>query len=359
MTLDQLPHVVKVVALIQLGILIASFFLFYVLRTLFKINDRRLAKKIKKMTQLLNSLINNQTKLTPKIIRFFKNNCREMLSCMRKIEDTTPTLPAWIKIKQQLSTQILKPEAKRLAYSSKWLKQYLAALCFEYGTNLKENDSVLSKLVHSDTFIVSLNAARVIFKYPTPVTINALIDSLAKGRRIQQSLYAEVLVVEPTQGNETLMTTFSDRVTGEQDPYVKTFCYRILMLLTLPNNPLKIIETDILSDNVDLKIATLCYLSRFQDTISRNTLRQFLKDPQPEVKAVVAKLIGEMNDEESIPLLEEKLHDSAWWVRINAAEALSKLGQKGILALQQQSSEIDSFAYETAQKVLITLGTPQ
>ena len=358
MTITELFHLVKVVALVQLGIMITSLFLFYLLRLLFKVNDRLLKKKIEKITQLLHALIDNQIELSPTVAKLLGKNLRELLGCMRKIEDDTPTLPGWVTLKPQLANQILKPQARQLASSSKWLKQYLAILCYEYGINVKD-EKLLSKLVHSETFIVSLNAARVIFKYPTTTSINALINSLAQGRRIQQSLYAEILVSEHTETNKTLLTAFSNRLADEKDPYVKTFCYRILMLLPLSDTPLKSTETDILNDNLDLKIAAIHYLAQFKDASSRQTLRQFLTDNEPTVKAVVAKLIGENHDEDGISLLEEKLHDPAWWVRINAAEALSKLGKKGISVLKRQSPEVDHFAYETAQKVLITLGSDQ
>lgn len=353
MTMEQVLQIVKVVGLLQLAVVIVSFFLFYALRIIFKINDRRLNKKIEEISPLLNALINHEIKLTPQLVQFFKKNVRELLGCMKSLEVKEELLSDWIKIRSDISSKVLKPEARRLAKSSKWLKKYLAILCYEYGI-VGKDEEVLTKLVRSEIFIVSLNSARVIFKYPTPKTTSALIDSLAQGRRIQQSLYAEILVSEKISENEILINTFTDRLKSEQDPYIRTFCYRILMLLTRTNKVITTIETDILSENLDLKIASLEYLSRFQDNTSRQTLRQFLNDSTSEVRAVIAKLLGEISDEESIPLLEEKLHDSAWWVRINAAEALSKLGEKGILTLQQQSAEVDKFAYETAQKVLIT-----
>jgi hypothetical protein len=353
MTMEQVLHIVKFVGLVQLAVVIVSFFLFYVLRVIFKINNRRLNKKIEKISQLLNALINHEIKLTPQLVQFFKKNVRELLGCMKKLEVRDQLLPNWIKIRIELSNKVLKPQARRLAKSSNRQKKYLAVLCYEYGIEGKDEE-MLCKLVRSEIFIVSLNSARVIFKYPTPKTTSALIDSLAQGRRIQQSLYAEILASEQIRENEILINTFTDRLTSEQDPYIRTFCYRILMLLTRTNKALKTTETDILSENLDLKIASLRYLSRFQDNTSRQTLRQFLNDSKLEVRAVTAKLLGEIRDEESIPILEEKLHDSAWWVRINAAEALSTLGEKGMLALQQQSADVDKFAYETAQKVLIT-----
>ncbi len=351
MTIEQVLHIVKFVGLVQLAVVIISFFLFYVLRVIFKINDRRLNKKIEEISQLLNALINHEIKLTTQLAQFFKKNVRELLGCMKKLEVRDQLLSNWIQIRSDISSKVLKPEARRLAKSPKWLKKYLAILCYEYGI-VGEDEKVLATLVHSEIFIVSLNSARIIFKYPTPKTTNALIDSLAQGRRIQQSLYAEILVSENIRENEILINTFTERLTSEQDPYIRTFCYRILMLLTRTTKALKSTETDILSENLDLKIASLEYLSRFQDNTSRQSLCQFINDSKPEVRAVVAKLLGEVSDEKSIPLLEEKLHDSAWWVRINAAEALSKLGKKGILALQQQSAVVDKFAYETAQMVL-------
>lgn len=349
---SYLFHSVKLVTCVQLGVMTVSFFLFYLLRVGFKMNDRRLNKKIEKMRNLLTSLTHHDIELSPQRIPFFKKNLRELLVCMKEIENSPLPSSGWIHLRQQLSDKVLKPQARRLATSSTWLKQYLAILSYEYGIGV-EDESILSQLIRSDTFIVSLNTARIIFKYPTPETTNALIDSLAQGRRIQQSLYAEILTSEDT--HDVLINTLVGRLAQEHDPYIKTFCYRLLARLAPSNDAIASIETDSLSDNLDLKIAALHYLSCFQNAMTRPMLRRFLDDEQPEVKAVVAKLMGEIHDEESVPFLEKKLHDSAWWVRINAAKSLSQLGKKGIFALQQQSFEVDRFAYEAAQKVLITL----
>jgi len=354
MTMDGTLQLVKFIGFLQLAVVIVSIFLFYLLRAYLNMNDRYLNKKTEDIKQLLNLLIKDEIKLTSKLFQWFKKNVRELLKCMEQLEVSPSLLPRWIDIREQLSNNVLKPHARRLAKSSKGLNQYFAILCYEYGIN-DEDEPVLSELVQSDIAIVSLNTARVIFKYPSPKTMNALIDSLAQGRRIQQSLYTEVLLSESTRTNDIIAKTFTDRLISEPDPYIRIFCYRMLKLLPPPNKVIDAIKVDIISQNLDLKIASLEYLSRAQNKDSCDMLRQCLNDTAPEVRAVVAKLLGERNDKHSIPLLEEKLPDSGWWVRTNAAEALSKLGTKGILALQQQSPEVDKFAYETAQKVLITL----
>lgn len=354
MTMDDVLLVVQCIGFLQLAVVIVSIFLFYLLRAFFKSNDRYLNKKTEDIKRSLNSLIKDEIKLTSKLLQWFKKNVRELLACMEQLEVSPSLLPRWIDIRDQLSNNVLKPHARRLAKSSKRLNQYFAILCYEYGIN-DEDEQVLCELVQSDIAIVSLNTARVIFKYPSYKTITALIDSLAQGRRIQQSLYTEVLLSESIRTNEMIIKTFTDRLTSEPDPYIRIFCYRMLKLLSPPKKVLEAIKIDIVSQNLDLKIASLEYLSVVQTKDSCDNLRQCLNDTAPEVRAIVAKLLGEINDKHSIPLLEEKLHDPGWWVRINAAQALSKLGKNGILALQQQSPEVDKFAYETAQKVLITL----
>lgn len=351
--MDNVFYVVQWIALIQLGAALVAIFLFYLTRLLLNFNDRRVNRTIRNITQLLYLFSTNQAELSTPAIHFFKKNLRELLQCIIELESKAPLLPNWPTIKAQLSIHVLNPKATQLANSSSWFKQYLAVLCYQYSTKIG-NEDALSLLVRSETFLISLTAAKIIFKHPTRKSVNALIDAISKNRHTAQSLFVEAFSLEDKSANQKLANLFIRRLNEENDPYIKAFCYRVLMRLSISNEVPQSLADDIVSDSLELKLAALRYFA-YTFPNKRKMLRKFLDDSQLEVRAVVSRLLGELHDETAIPLLEARLCDSAWWVRINSAQALAQLGEKGIQALKNQSPAKDPFAFESAQKILIAL----
>jgi HEAT repeat protein len=56
---------------------------------------------------------------------------------------------------------------------------------------------------------------------------------------------------------------------------------------------------------------------------------------------------------EAIPALQKCLHDSSWWVRINASKALEGMGERGIAALRGSLESSDRFVHELSREVLL------
>lgn len=354
MTMDSVLYSVKWIASIQLLLIITIIFLFYVLQLSFKLYDKSTQKKTKKITALLQSKLENDIEISHSEHKLLRHNLNLLLQCMEMLEINVGSGSAWLVLKRKLSNQVLKPGARRLAVSHKWLKKYLAVLCYNEGIDGEDN-IILSKLVKNDTLLVSLNAAKVIFKYPSVETIHALIDALSKGRHPQQALFAEVLKTDRPDANDFIINAVIDKLHIEEDPFAKAFCYRMLTQLSATSDLLKPVQIDLNSNILELRLAAMRFIANLQNTASCDILIRLTDDKEPEVRAIAAKLLGDMHNEDSIAHLETKLRDPMWWVRINAANSLAKLGKKGILALERQSPITDKFAYEIAQKVLITL----
>lgn len=115
------------------------------------------------------------------------------------------------------------------------------------------------------------------------------------------------------------------------------------------------VQEDIKIDSKDLKIAILNSVSHFDENIKKEIIFSCINDSHWEVIAVAAKMLGSIEDEQSIRVLRQLLSHSAWWVRINAAHALGNKGPKGIDVLKAQSQEQDKFAFDTATEVLTHL----
>ena len=233
------------------------------------------------------------------------------------------------------------------------MKKQLTLLCYELGFNL-DNEKTLLKFVNDNNLIISINAAIQLFKNtnPNPSAINEVITTFSKGRHILQNTLAALLTTVPSASLGLLRTIFIARLNEEKDTYVRIFCYRILMHLERPDKLESFVEEDLSSENVDLKILTLKYVAHAAQINSSPILLRYLNDTNDDVRSTIVKLFGEIGDESLIPYLNNGLKDSEWWIRINSANSLLKLGTKGIAVLHEQSPQIDKFAYETAQSCL-------
>ncbi len=77
-----------------------------------------------------------------------------------------------------------------------------------------------------------------------------------------------------------------------------------------------------------------------------------LTDKEWPVRAVAAKALGQLQQEQAIPTLTRALTDEAWWVRHNAAHSLAMLGVNGLAELRTQTLNPDRFARDIAKQVL-------
>lgn len=85
--------------------------------------------------------------------------------------------------------------------------------------------------------------------------------------------------------------------------------------------------------SVAVQVAILQALARFPEPRVRAALGTALEDPVWEIRAQAAQCLGQLGTNESVPGLEQLLHDNHWWARFHAAEALFKLGRAGRAAL--------------------------
>lgn len=352
--MERILHIVQHIASAQIIIIVIVVVLFYLFSIIFKINDRLTVRKNKKIKARLKALLEEECELSSIDIKFFQSNIRELLKCIEKEDIRNAQSVKWQHVKQQLSDKVLKVKARKLALSRHWMKNYLAVLCYRYGV-APDDQPVLSKLVNNGTLLVSLNAGILILLYPSKQSVNALIDSYTAGRYLQQNLFAEVLTSEPVAMNtqECLFDEINHRLSTETNVYAKSFCYRILTKLSFCKKAVDSLYTDLSSSNIELKISATNYLALFKTKKNGLILIEMLSDDDPSIRAVAAKLLGDFGDDAAIEPLEIALRDKKWWVRVNSAASLAKLGEKGLLALRKQSPQIDLFAYEAAQKVWV------
>jgi HEAT repeat protein len=109
----------------------------------------------------------------------------------------------------------------------------------------------------------------------------------------------------------------------------------------------------------EVRAAALRALSRFPrvPTDARDALVIALNDDTEYVRVQAARAAGRLPQRLGIPLLYDSIGDPSWWVRRASAEALLRMGTKGIAALRRASRKhADRFARDMSEQVLLDAG---
>lgn len=347
--MDKVLYIVKWVSIVQVALIIIFLALLYLTRIFITIIEKRNRKNKEQIFAELNNYLNNSTPIaaSPKVINRLKSSIDIVLSFLNELE-RYPNNEAYIdQFIADLSQKVLKPTARKLVRSRRWYKRYNGTLCFAYGFD-DSDIPTMQRLIQDDVLLVSVNASKIAAKYNNSLLINTLITTFSKGRRLQQSVYADLI----SNGNVNIAPVIEKRLETENDLYVKIYCYHLLFQLPPQDKMIPEVQDDIKINAKDLKIAILNYISRIENEEKNPILYAATQDSEWEVKAVAARLLGAVHSDDSLRLLEQMLDDLQWWVRINAAQSLSKQGPRGIAILESQSPERNKFAYDTAVKVL-------
>lgn len=342
-------------ALCEMLLIVLVIFLFLILKMGLKLRLSWVRKQEKTIDQLLRQACHTPEKVTAAQLAFLRRRYKLLLKCLGQIERSVLS-DALIQL---LFVNILQPRAQTLIKSKHWLKQYFAVNCYHYGVT-QADEVWLERLVRSPYLLVALNAAKLIYRTPTDKTMNALINACCQGRSLQRALMIEVLRQEKTQDATMLAKCLFKRLSREKAPYARLFCYQLYHPLTDDPLPVEVIEKDVRSQNIDLALGALRYLATL--TASRKQheiLITSLQHQAWEVRAATAKLLGDRADLHALSWLEKALHDESWWVRMNAARALSCLGEKGLAILKHQRPAHEKNAYDAAQQALTLCHQPK
>jgi hypothetical protein len=304
-------------------------------------------KIYKSVIAAFNESMEKGGELTRSQLRRLNKDILTTLKAADEYDKTHEKNEAWAKTRDSLIKKVLLPQMHRLYKAGKIYKRYYAANLFNYYFQ-EEDAEMVAKLIKDPVLLVSVDAARVGFKFKSSPVINAAIDSFANYRRLQQSIYSS-MAIDCGVEVEKIIT---DRLSIEKDGYVKAFCYRLLSQFPSTIDVSSVVKADLDGKVIELRLSALNYAAHNHSC--RSLIKEYLSDDQWQMRSTAAKLLGIIKDHSAVSLLGEKLSDKEWWVRIRAAEALSELGEKGIAILKEQSPEKDKFAYEAAIQVLVT-----
>ena len=162
--MEGILHIVKITAIIQVILIILFILIGYFTFLTLKWIKKRQEKQREQITSLLNNHFHQSRPLTAAEISYLKKKIFYVLLSLTDIEKSDAGSNHLNLFLQGLSTLILKPVGGQLYKSRHWPNRYLAAICFSYGFDQKE-EAILLKLINDKTLLVSINAAKVAVKY--------------------------------------------------------------------------------------------------------------------------------------------------------------------------------------------------
>jgi len=251
----------------------------------------------------------------------------------------------WKKMRKSLFINILFPKAKKLAYAKRWTKKIQAIACFFHFPDTSNEKEILH-LLQDSTPVIKYSAAYCAAKLGSPTAVNAIINEMNCNRFLRFSFRESLL-----KGDFKSFSFIEKRLETDKDPWIRVSCLEVLSY-NMNSHIVELARRDLYASHKNLRIAAIRAIGRYSHPISISLLIPLLKDTAWEVRSVSARSLGYLKAKEALNELSLSLRDKNWWVRINSALALKRLGEDGIQVLKQQSPEKDRFAYETAQYAL-------
>lgn len=233
---------------------------------------------------------------------------------------------------------------RRLASRWWWVR---AEATFALGQT--DNEKVLIPLINAlsdEAISVRLKAATALAELGNQAAINAIADNLNSlgyvGVEWLKDIFYQILQDKPEILNDLLFTI--------DNPLIKKSLIEVSGLIEKTDSAplLSLISNE--SAELELRISAVKSLGVRKTKISG--FEKVLRCPEWQLRAVAAKVAGEIGDTFLVPTLGALLGDPNWWVRVNSAYSLQRLGKPGLRELERNLEVEDVFARDIAQQVL-------
>lgn len=204
--------------------------------------------------------------------------------------------------------------------------------------------SALTLLLKDRSTKVRINAAGALAKIGALESLDIAVESLANYSKLA-AIQVEEMVLSAPKASVPILLKMCDH----SEISVQLFAIHLLGTIQDSRSKATLLRL-YRSESMEIRIACLKALQSLEEEGFFAAFLPRLDDPQLpwQERAQIAKMMGIAQCREAIPSLQKSLCDSNWWVRKNAGEALSKMGQQGIKSLVDSLNLPDRFARDMA-----------
>ncbi|HPQ68090.1 MAG TPA: HEAT repeat domain-containing protein [bacterium] len=230
--------------------------------------------------------------------------------------------------------------------SSFWHKRVLALRRLQNVASPEEK-FVLAKM-KKDVHTVRILTAQIMSRIGNEKDVfNLLKDLHLHNRLMEQPMFTMLSSMEREK---------FDNLMERWDQFECRLLKRIMLIVAAGNSPKtanKWLARAAADQDIDVRIGAAIAAGKLNTYESLTTLLELLQDGIWEVRAQAAKALGIRQEDSTIESLALFLRDPHYWVRQNAAAALSNLGDPGRKRLREiADTASDTFAVDAATQEL-------
>lgn len=297
----------------------------------------------RKLSELISDALaaKNFTVSVPPLLSRFKNLLATLESFDRKFTDED-----WVKIKKHIFQTRLLKRARRYLKRRSWVRRQRAARCFLLCPEAAAKKEIY-RLVHDRKFLIRIIAASIVVKTSYQDLFYEVVRVMSKENAQSRFPYRDVLLhadAEKFQWLEKLLQT-------DLNPAVSAVCLDLLSTRTT-KNLFSVIVPFIYGKDRQCRFLAVKILRSMPSEEAADILYHCLDDEDWEIRAESLKALDPALAKKFLPAIEERLNDSVWSVRLQAALLLKKLGGEGVQALSSINPHKKAEAYEIARYVL-------
>lgn len=252
----------------------------------------------------------------------------------------------WQTIKDSILQNHLLPKAKKMIHSFSWIQRNLAIRCIALNPKLA-GEQIIIPFLSDPKYIIRSTAASCAVQIGTEKLIHLVLEKTCQETPLARYPFRDALI----QGGPAIFSIIKEIAAKETNPKIRALILDVLSTKVQPDL-MPLIIKEIRSKDHESKLAAIKILANFPRDDAANELMYSLNDENSDVRAEASKSLGNISAKQSIPNLSKLLIDPEWWVRLQAALALKKLGSEGKNVLLQQDPDINLQAYDVAHYVL-------
>jgi hypothetical protein len=218
-----------------------------------------------------------------------------------------------------------------------------------------QHSAALQGLIDDTDAHVRINAVRGLSRIGDTAAIPHILDIATRVAQWEASRTADALVDMGAPAVEPVLRWVQHERTKERPSgFVIALCARLLGLIGDPVSEPLLIEL-LGTGNPEWRVAAASALEHVGTDDAVGPLRMAIHDDDWRVRARAVVALGAMADPTVLDEVAQLLTDSQWWVRQNAAGALSKL-PGGLDRLFDAIDSPDAYAADAARSELTSTG---
>lgn len=253
----------------------------------------------------------------------------------------------FLTIKEDLSERFLLPLARKKHKSYFWSQRHFSARCFALCPLAKDAGAVFF-LIKDSVSLVHTTAAIAAVHLEDCKALLFMLKKIGRTEDAYCKCYYRDLFL---RGSYRVFQYIEEVSMEEKDTKVHIACLDILSAKIAPVNH-ELLQRDLLSSSSEIRNATLRVYARNPQKDSEKILLKAIESSEEEVRKEAAYGLGLFSSEASLIALKKTLEDLCLSVRLQAAESLKKIGDRGIAILNLQKNTGSCLASEIAAYVL-------